>query len=374
MAMNDPKIAILSEENNTLQFTLSNIHHSLANSLRRIALSDVPTIVFRTFPHNESKVDIIVNTTRLNNEIIKQRIGCIPIHITDTDFPLEEYIIECDKKNESDTIILCTTQDLKIKNIATDQYLSATATKEIFPPDSITGDYISITRLRPKISENIDGEHIQFVAKLDLGTAKQDGMYNIVSTCAYSNTMDSVKANDVWNDLKIEHKKNGMSEEDIDFEYRNWLLLDAKRIYIPNSFEFIVESVGVFTNFAIMYKSCDIMIQKCKSFIEMITNGEVDIKLNENTTIANEYIITLHNEDYTLGNALVYFLYEKYFIADKTVTFVGFRVPHPHIPDSIIRMAFNSVSSDKSTVTQYLAYAAEQVITTFTNIQQNFKP
>ena len=71
---------------------------------------------------------------------------------------------------------------------------------------------------------------------------------------------------------------------------------------------------------------------------------------------------------------MVYFLYEKYFIADKTVTFVGFRVPHPHIPDSIIRMAFNSVSSDKSTVTQYLTYAAEQVITTFTNIQQNFKP
>ena len=355
-----PKITILSEENNTLQFTLSNIHHSLANSLRRIALSDVPTIVFRTFPHNESKVDIIVNTTRLNNEIIKQRIGCIPIHITDTDFPLEEYIIECDKNNDSDTIILCTTQDLKIKNIATDQYLSATATKEIFPPDPITGDYIPITRLRPKISENIEGEHLQFVAKLDLGTAKQDGMYNIVSTCAFSNTMDSVKANDVWNDLKIEHQKDGMSEEDIDFEYRNWLLLDAKRIYIPNSFEFIVESVGVFTNFAIMYKSCDIMIQKCKSFIEIIENGDVDIKLNENTTIDNEYIITLQNEDYTLGNALVYFLYEKYFIADKTVTFVGFRVPHPHIPDSIIRMAFKSVSSDKSTVAQYLTYAAQK--------------
>jgi len=374
MAMMDPKITINSEENNTLHFTLANIHYSLANSLRRIALADVPTVVFRTFPHNESKVDIITNTTRLNNEIIKQRIGCIPIHITDTDFPYEEYVIECDKKNDSDTIMLCTTEDLKIKNISTDQYLSASATKEIFPPDSITGDYIPITRLRPKISENIEGEHIQFAAKLDLATAKQDGMYNIVSTCAYGNTMDSVKANDIWNDQKIQHQKDGMSEEDIDFEYRNWLLLDAKRITVPNSFEFTVESVGVFTNFAIMYKSCDIMIQKCKAFIDMLEKGDIDIKANENTTLDNEYIITLKNEDYTLGNALTYFLYEKYFIADKTVTFVGFKVPHPHIPDSIIRMAFESVSSDKTTVAQYLTDAAQNIITTFTNIQQNFKP
>ena len=220
MAMMNPKITINSEENNTLQFTLSDLHHSLANSLRRIALSDVPTLVFRTFPHNESKVDIIVNTTRLNNEILKQRIGCIPIHITDTDFPYEEYVIECDKKNDGDSIVLCTTQDLKIKNISTDKYLSDTATREIFPPDPITGDYIPITRLRPKLSENISGEQLQFNARLDIGTAKQDGMYNIVSTCAYGNTMDSVKANDVWNERKNQLQKDGVSEEDIDFEYR----------------------------------------------------------------------------------------------------------------------------------------------------------
>ena len=77
----EPIITITSEENNTLFFTMSNIDYSLANSLRRIILSDIPTVIFRTFPHNESKVDIIENTSRLNNEILKQRIGCIPIHI-----------------------------------------------------------------------------------------------------------------------------------------------------------------------------------------------------------------------------------------------------------------------------------------------------
>lgn len=370
--MMEPIIKITSEENNTLFFTMSNINHSLANSLRRIILSDIPTLVFRTFPHNESKVDITINTTRLNNEIIKQRIGCVPIHITDTDFPYKDYVVEVDKKNETDTIQLLTTADFKIKTISTDKYLSPTAVKEIFPPDSLTGGYIPITRLRPKLSENIEGEHIKFTGRLDIGTAKQDGMYNIVSTCAYGATMDVVKANDVWNDKKKELVKSGMSVEDIDFEKKNWFLLDAKRITVPNSFDFVIESVGVFSNTSIVHKSCDIMIQKCKQFMSMVKKSDIPIEISENTTISNEYTITLKNEDYTLGNALTYFLYEKYYSGNKSLSFVGFRVPHPHIPNGVIRMAFES-SSDTTAVSQYLTFAAEDVITTFTNIQNKFK-
>ncbi len=373
MAMMNPKITINSEENNTLSFTLSDTHHSLANSLRRIVLSEVPALVFRTFPHEENKVDITVNTTRLNNEIIKQRIGCIPIHITDVDFPYQEYAIECDMKNESDTIQLCTTQSLKIKNIQTDKYLSSTATKEIFPPDPITGDYIPITRLRPKLSESIDGEHIQFTATIDICTAKIDGMYNVASTCAYANTPDPIKANDVWNDQKTQLQKSGMSEEEIQFEHSNWLLLDGKRITIPNSFDFIVESVGVFSNMDIIYKSCDIMINKCKMFISNISKDNIKIEINENSTLDNEFIINIPNEDYTLGNSIVYFMYENYFKKGK-LTFVGFKVPHPHIPNGVIRMAFPDSSSDSSDVSQYLAESAENVISVFKIIQSNFKP
>ena len=214
----EPNITITSEENNSLFFTISNINHSLANSLRRIILSDIPTVIFRTFPHNESKVDIIENTSRLNNEIIKQRIGCIPIHITDTEFPYQDYVVELDKKNTSDTIELVTTEDFKIKNIATNNYLSDTNVKELFPSDLITNDFIPITRLRPKLSENVEGEQIQFNAYFDIGTAKQDGMYNVVSTCAYGNTVDSVKANDIWNEKKADLVKQGLSEEDIEFQ------------------------------------------------------------------------------------------------------------------------------------------------------------
>lgn len=369
----EPAITITSEENNTLLFTMSNIDHSLANSLRRIILSDIPTVVFRTFPHNESKVDIIENTTRLNNEILKQRIGCIPIHITDTDFPYQEYIIEVNKKNTSDTIELLTTEDFKVKNIATDNYLSDKNVKELFPPDHITNDYIPITRLRPKLSENMDGEQLQFNARFDIGTAKEDGMYNVVSTCSYGATVDHIKANDIWNEKKKELVKEGVDEYDIEFQKKNWFLLEGKRITVPKSFDFTIESVGVYSNFALLYKACDIMIQKCKNFITLIEKGEISIEPSENTTVENEYTITMVNEDYTLGNALVYFLYEKYYNGNKSLSFVGFRVPHPHIPNGVIRMAFENTSDDATTVSQYLTFAAENIITTFTNIQSKFK-
>lgn len=370
--MMDPTVKITSEENNVLSFTMGNINYSLANSLRRIILSDIPTLVFRTFPHKECKVDIITNTTRLNNEIIKQRIGCIPIHIVDTDFPYEEYVVEVDKKNDTDTIQLLTTADFKIKNVSTDKYLSATATKEIFPPDPITGDYIPITRLRPRLTENIEGESIVFSAQFDIGTAKQDGMYNVVSTAAYGCTPDLVKANDVWNDKKVELVKSGMTEDDVEFERLNWSLLEAKRITKPDSFDFTIESVGVFSNISIVSKACDIMIHKCKLFISLVEKGEVPIELSENTTVANEYTITLKNEDYTLGNALGHFLYEKHYSGNKSLSFVGFRVPHPHIPNGVIRMAFTK-EGDTTKVSQYLTMAAQDVITTFTNIQSKFK-
>ena len=376
--MMEPKITITSEDNNTLNFTLSNTPTSLANSLRRIILSEIPTVVFRTFPHSESKVNIISNTSRFNNEILKQRIGCIPIHINDTEFPIDEYSIELDVINNTDSTLLVTTKDFKIKNITSDKFISESAVRNIFPPDPITNDYIPICRLRPKLSDNMEGEHLELTSTLDYGHSKEDGMYNVVSTCAYGATVDTVTANDKWNDIQREYEKKGLSKEEIEFEKDNWFLLDGKRVIIPNSYDFVIESVGVFTNFAIVYKACDIMMKKCRylmSLLEKMDNGpdsKIKIETNENSTISNEFIITLKDQDYTIGNALVYFLYEDYYVKDNSLSFVGFKVPHPHIPNGVIRMGFNTPETN-TTVIQYLNTSCQKIIEIFSKIQKNFK-
>ena len=86
----DPRFSNLIEKNGILNFKLEGINVSLANALRRTIISDIDTVVIKTFPHSENQANIMINTTRFNNEILKPRLSCIPIHIQDLETPLEE--------------------------------------------------------------------------------------------------------------------------------------------------------------------------------------------------------------------------------------------------------------------------------------------
>jgi len=369
----NPKINNLDEKNGILTMTISGIQHSLLNSIRRIITSDIPCFVFRTFPHNENKVNIEINTSRHNNEILKQRIGCIPIHVDEFDFPYEDYQVEVDKYNDSDIIQYLTTEDFKIFNKNTKHYLTDISSRKFFPPNSFTKDYIMVARLMPKISENLLGEHIKFIADISVSTSRQDGMYNVASTCSFGGTLDVIRANTAWTERKNELLSKKTVKSEIEFEEKNWRLLEAKRFVVQDSFEFILESVGVYENMRIMDLACGIMIDKLKTFIENVkTSNNVMIELNRESTIPNEYLITLVNEDYTLANPIIYYLYQTHFLGDnKSVTFCGFRKPHPHVDRGEIRLAFVD-KAEIATVVTYLTRSANSCIELYTTIKSNF--
>ena len=365
----DPHISNVRTENGFLKFSLLDCNMSIANALRRIIISDIPTFVFRTYPYSENKAEVTHNTTRFHNEIIKQRLSCIPIHIDDMDFPYKDYVIEVDVKNDTDNILYVTTKDFKIKNIKTDVYSDESAVRAIFPPSAITGDYIEFARLQPKLSENIDGERLTLRCGLDIGMASEDGAFNVISTCAYECTPDIQKANEVWKDKEAVMKKSEMSEAETEFEKKNWFLLDAKRYYQSNSYDFTIESVGVFENIEIVIKACEIMISKCEKLLENLQHGKVTILPSE-TTLKNGFDITLVNEDYTLGKVIEFYLYQQNFIADKTLSFCGFRKPHPHATESIIRVAFHN-EIDPVGVSGYVQAASDSAITAFKKLIEN---
>jgi DNA-directed RNA polymerase subunit L len=279
------------------------------------------------------------------------------------DFPYKDYIVEVDVKNDTDSILYVTTKDFRIKNIKTDVYSNESAVRSIFPPSPITGEYIEFARLQPKLSENIDGERLTLRCGLDIGTASQDGAFNVISTCAYECTPDDLKANEVWKEKAAEMKKSEKSDEEIEFEKRNWFLLEAKRYYQPNSYDFIVEIVGVFENNEIVLKACEHMISKCEKFLENLQHGKVAILPSE-TTLKNGFDVTLVNEDYTLGKVIEFYLYQQNFIGDKALSFCGFRKPHPHATDSIIRVAFHN-EIDPVGVSGYVQGATDSAISAF---------
>ena len=375
----EPKVADFITDDNYLKFTLSGVNVSIANALRRIILSEIPTIVFRTTPYEDNRVDFKLNTSRMNNELIKQRLSCVPIHNMDTEYM--DYVVEADLTNDTDSIIYLTTADFKIKHIKNDKYLSEGQVKKIFPPDPITNNYIELVRLRPKLSEQITGEAISFTATFDIGNAKQDSAFNVASTCSYGATVDPIKGNEIWTAKMKELQATGETKESIASIKKDWDLLDAKRITVEDSFEFIIETVGPFTNYMIVEKAASVMISKIKKFANDIQTNESMIQESA-STIQYCYDITLENEDHTLGKVLEYILYEKYYQIDKSnideetsnkyLTYCGFSKPHPHINRSLLRIAFMNDKEKKDIVSQ-LVDVAEVATVIYTKIGDEFK-
>jgi len=359
----DPIVSDISEEENIFNFTISNFNVSYANAIRRVILSDIPTVVFRTSPHDKNDATFLVNTCRLHNEILKQRLSCVPIHIVDLEMPLEDYVLEVDIKNDTESIIYVTTADFKIKNIKTDKYLNDELVKQIFPPNTITKNYIDICRLRPKNSNNLSGEHLKLKCLFSIGTAKENGSFNVVSTCGYRATLDQPKIDEIFSTKEDEFKQKYSNQEEYEYAIKDWLLLDAKRIVILNSFDFKIETVGVFNNLQIVLNSIEIIINKLKNIIEIYSNQNNLIKDSE-STIPNCYDVILEKDDYTIGKILEYTLYQTYFIDNEVLSYCGFTKPHPHINISIIRLGFKE-AIEKTSIIQYIVNAASFAITCY---------
>lgn len=364
-----PLISNASSE--ALHFRLSGVNVSLANSIRRTILSDIPILVFKTTPYEKNKANIIANTSRLNNEIIKQRLSCIPIHIKDiTDFPLKNLQMEVKVENITDSIIYVTTEDFEIRDLVSGKFIPKDKTREIFPPDEFTGQFIDFVRLRPKISDELPGEKIHITCEFSIGTAKEEGSFNVVSTCSYGFTPDEEKIDTEAVKLAQKYKDEGMKKEDIDFEVKNWKLLDAMRIVKQDSFDFAVQTIGIYENVELLQKACEILIDKMNKIDELIDTDKLKITDSLNT-MENSFDVILENEDYTIGKVLEYMLYKTYFEETKEMTFCGFKKMHPHDNHSIIRVAYtNSVS--KSNVKQNLKACIAAVVQVYQRINKSF--
>ena len=359
-----------SDKDDSLLFTLSGVNVSLANAVRRTILSDIPLVVFKTAPYEENKANIIANTTRLNNEILKQRLSCIPIYIKNIDdFPLKNYMLEVNVENITDTTMYVTTKDFMIKDVVTGKPISETKTREIFPANDYTGYFIDFARLRPKISDEIPGEKINLTCEFSVSSAKVDGMFNAVSTCAYGFTIDTVAQDTLLEKLKQTWKDEGKTEAEIKFEVKNWKLLDGLRVTKKDSFDYTIQSIGVYTNYELVDKACEILIKKLDDIDTLIEKDELKIDKAMNT-MSNSFDIILENEDYTIGKVLEYFLYTKFY-ETKTLTFCGFKKMHPHDSYSIIRVAYKD-AVDKSTIKGNLKECIEDSKQVFEKIKKEF--
>ena len=368
-----PTVSGKTVNNGMLTFTLSGVDTSIANALRRIVLSDIECVVFKTFPHEENKANFIKNTTRHTNEMLKQRLSCVPIHL-DVVSPYASLIVEVNVTNTSEQTLYVTTKDFKIKDKTTEKYISEADRDKIFPPNEITGDYIMFARLRPGSNNRKGvGETLSFTAEMSLATAKDDGMFSVASISSYNNTSDPAKIDTAWNLEKTRLNANEddrLNEADMEMHKRNWLLLDGFRHFKSNSFDFTIEGSGAYNGEVIMSRACDVMLKK----VELL-NHEIQtktVKINKSvTTMENSYDLVLKNEDYSLGKVIEYILHMNYYQAEQLLTFCGFKKYHPHDVDSVIRIAFKN-DEDMSNIHDYIISVCNQATQIYEKIKTNF--
>jgi len=373
----NPSISNERTSHNILELEVIHVHVSLINAIRRTILSDIPTVVIRTETSKLNKCTIHANTTRFHNEIVKQRLSCIPVHTNDLKFG-DKYELELNVKNEKeDEMYWVTTEDFKLKDKATGLFIND---KSYFPPNFQTKRYIDFLRLRPKINHMIPAEEIHLTAQFEIGRASENGMFNVVNLCTFENLKNEDKINTLWEEqhARLLADRPTITKDQLAFEERNFKILDAQRCFHTNEsgecdrFLFRIQSLGVYSNRLIWEMAVQILVRKCDVFLVGLDNDIIPIIPCTETkergytsvtwcTMENAFDVILENEDYTFGCLLERILFTEIFSQDEKMSFVGFKKYHPHDNYSVIRVAYTEEVAPKTHLRRAATVAKERL-------------
>ena len=392
----DPKVINIGTIDGELNFELIDTNLSIANSIRRVALSNIKCLVFRGFPHKENLINIKKNTSKFNNEYLKHRIQGIPVFYSEeSNFQafINQYEIRLSITNETNNIMYVTTEHFVIYDKKTGNPVNNTGPirkNEIFPPDSITGHYIVIAVLSPKITEDDLIEELDMTMDLSIGSAKEDSCWNMVTKCCHENKRDDVKldkflkkdpetvARYFKNDaVAIDtYMKNTMSEYDLtDFK-----ILDGQRFYVENNYILKIESIGVYTPEQIVKKSCEYIISKLIEFSEYTKEATIEenvkITMGDNYAMfVNEknssivYNLYIPSDDYTIGKILENYLYMMF---SKDIFYISFKKEHPHDKHCYILFSYIDPEVTHETIIDNLRSVSNELIRVYQNIASKF--
>lgn len=377
------------EDNRTCTFTLSPVHVTYANTLRRLILTGVETVAFRsdmTATGSTTDVKVKRNDTPMTNEMLADRIGLLPIHVTE---PLkwvpEDYTFILNVSGNKDGTTYVKSSDFKIvprkENNGDDEkeeYIQA-LTEQFFPPQPITRDTCLIATLQP--GSGITQQSIEIVATATRGTGREHARFSPVSQCSYEYTQDSdpqrieemfVK----W--LQITKKVGAIDKASDRYQelLREFHTMQVKRCFKindkgePYSFDFTIESVGILPVEYIVEQACEVGENMCSRYVNI---GQGDLPLEITMSSADTRIIgydfLFRGHDHTLGNLLQTWLVEHHIEGDVSpqITYAGYSVPHPLRDEMILRIGVQD--GEESTARQAVAAAAKGCVEMFQNMR-----
>ena len=302
---------------NRLDVEFKHVPVAFVNGLRRILLSEIPTVVVRD-------VQIIENNTKMIHEMLRHRVEMLPINVK----PEEAAVIR-DTKIEL-RFLPPATPDLTRKGVVevtTDDFVVDGPRKNVILKDRDLDTPLFFMNLQP--SESI---HVKASLAVEMTGASQ------VCVATFKNHIDMERAK-LDKDSYVatagddETARAELAKIFDNFEIqRSYSVDDQGR---PFWFDFAVESIGVTPAKELLTKAAAIFKKK----IEDWCNNPI---LRED---ADWYSIETEEEGHTIG-ALAQIL-----IYNQKVNFVSYRIVHPLLPKMIVR--FNTKLDPKDVIEKF---------------------
>ena len=366
-----------------INFDIYNIPLGLANSLRRVMLSNIPVVAFNDKWEDDlniRKIVITKNTSGIHNEFLSHRLSMVPICMYKNDMLTVKTYFKNGKrnfvfKNEVDSIpkfriqikndeatrderdetgmIDVTTDDFQVV-MPDDSILDNT--HEFFPRSLITNDPIQLDILKPNLVSD-EGEEIELVCKPTIGYGEINSCYCPVGTVSMRFIEDEEEAVRIF-EQKIQYKNKERlskqlpeySDEVVENLKRSFNLLDKQRVFYkdregnPNKFHFRVESVGFLESDQIVFDSLSIIELKLLDILNCIdvNSSNVDeplfslkhdkLSLEKSADQLMGHLFTLNDENHTTANLITDYMKHMYIYGDnynKILKYVGYKMPHP---------------------------------------------
>jgi DNA-directed RNA polymerase alpha subunit len=183
---------------NTIQFQMAPTTVAYANTLRRLCMTSVESIGFRSDISEDgatSDVEIQDNSTPMTNEMLAHRIGLLPIHVPHPlEFDPKKYTFVLHVINESEKSMDVFAGDIKVFENRVDQGDVQIPSSTFFPPNPITRETSLIATLKPMLPGG-KPEEIRIKARASLGNGRENARFIPTSQCSYGYTRDTTPEN-----------------------------------------------------------------------------------------------------------------------------------------------------------------------------------
>ena len=350
-------ISKLKSDKGSLEFTLEGtdeygLDKSIANSLRRTLLSEIPCVAFRIDEEQTKDVVIETNNTSLHNEYLMHRLAMVPIYLDPQTYE-KQYLFYLNVKHDgSEPYKFVTTDDIAIyplkdggmvgDEISLDNYdmkhpLSKSEHNKILRTFSFRGkDYpILLTELK---STNVAGQYQELVCYgvPSVSDGREHAAWKAVSDATYTflenDELFTKVANDKANQNKIidDKERKAFIEELRVAEYERYFYRDVNNE--PNRYKLKITSQHYNNSSELFVLANEVMISKLETlkqhFINLVKGGSTSIVVEE-TKNENNYLIQLMGQNDTIGNVLQSHIVNHYTEDDSLLSFCGYKKSHP---------------------------------------------